>query len=426
VDAVTDSPGLEGRGRPDRAHPQLRWLADTLWGGSEDVRAVLDGETPPGFHAVRSFAVVPSPSRARFLLPVDAPAAAVASLRRYNALRSPRRRAARKAVATALRTGAGSRVFRRRLLVCVRDGVSEEAAADLLLEEHLRRAAFEGEPIAVAIGVGRQGPSRKPVLQVFSPGGDPLGYVKVGWNEHTRELVRNEAEMLRRLTEHPVRGLWTPGVLHAGRWREQEISVVRPLPADARRVADRAAPPLRAIRDLAAAVGEPIELPVGASPFVRALEADLSSGRPEVAEAAAELLALVTDRSPSLRFGPWHGDLTPWNVARTGERLAAWDWEHSGVQAPVGIDAVHWIYSVAFILEREELPEAVERARSAAVALPAIGVPSEAADPLIALHVMAMGARAERAALAGAGRSARFDAPFPGVLSAVASRLRRS
>ena len=43
----------------------------------------------------------------------------------------------------------------------------------------------------------------------------------------------------------------------------------------------------------------------------------------------------------------WHGDWVPWNLARSGRGLVAWDWEYSEPGAPVGLDELHCIYQVA-------------------------------------------------------------------------------
>jgi phosphotransferase family enzyme len=420
---VSEPSDPQGRERAVRAHPQLRWLASTLWGGSGDVVVSLDGRVPAGFRPVRSFLVVPGRSRARFLLPVDRRAAA-ASLRRYNALRPVRRRLARGMLGAVIRVGLGERVFRSRVRVCVREDMSDDALGDVLLEEHLRRVAFGDAPVEVTIGVGRQGPSRKPVLQVFTAQGEPAGYVKIGWNDDTRELVRNEVRMLTRIREHPPASLWTPEVIHSGSWLDHEISVVLPLPPDARRAAERAVPPLRAIHDLSEILGPPIELPLDASPFCRALDAELAAASPPVADPGRRLLAGVVARAPTLRFGAWHGDLTPWNVAWTGERIAVWDWEHGGVAAPLGFDAVHWGFQVSFILERHDLETAVEDVmREAPAWLRALGVSHDHVEPTIALHLLTLATRAERAARGGAGRRERFSGPLPGVLGGLAERL---
>ena len=83
-----------------------------------------------------------------------------------------------------------------------------------------------------------------------------------------------------------------------------------------------------------------------------------------VLELAADRIERAHGREP-LRFGAWHGDLVPWNLARIGSRLYAWDWESSTPCAPLGFDAVHFHYSVAFIAQRRPLAEAAAIAADA-------------------------------------------------------------
>jgi hypothetical protein len=42
-----------------------------------------------------------------------------------------------------------------------------------------------------------------------------------------------------------------------------------------------------------------------------------------------------------LRFGAWHGDWAPWNMANLADALLVWDWERFAQHVPVGFDAIH-------------------------------------------------------------------------------------
>jgi hypothetical protein len=44
-----------------------------------------------------------------------------------------------------------------------------------------------------------------------------------------------------------------------------------------------------------------------------------------------------------IAFGAWHGDFTPWNMARTGDATYLWDWERAA-PAPVGLDLLHFLF----------------------------------------------------------------------------------
>jgi hypothetical protein len=99
-----------------------------------------------------------------------------------------------------------------------------------------------------------------------------------------------------------------------------------------------------------------------------------------------------------LKFGAWHGDLVPWNLGRCGTRLYAWDWEGSTPDVPLGFDAVHFYYSVAFIAREHPLAEATAiAAGSADGALKALGVPDQARRLVATLHLVEQAIRHEEA-----------------------------
>jgi hypothetical protein len=43
-----------------------------------------------------------------------------------------------------------------------------------------------------------------------------------------------------------------------------------------------------------------------------------------------------------LRYGCWHGDWAPWNMAVLADRLLLWDWERFAAGVPLGFDALHY------------------------------------------------------------------------------------
>jgi len=49
--------------------------------------------------------------------------------------------------------------------------------------------------------------------------------------------------------------------------------------------------------------------------------------------------------------GAWHGDWTPWNMARRRGRLQLWDWERFELGVPGGLDRCH--YGVNAVCRRD-------------------------------------------------------------------------
>ncbi|WP_214325916.1 hypothetical protein [Nonomuraea sediminis] len=135
--------------------------------------------------------------------------------------------------------------------------------------------------------------NRKPVLEAYS-GGRRIAFVKIGDSPRTRELVNNEAAALKKLADLPLKTVVPPSVLYHGRWRDLAVLALSPLPIRRSKV------------------------PQG-------------------------LLESAVKEIAGTGVGPaWHGDLSPWNIAPSGDgRLLVWDWERYEVGVPYGFDLVH-------------------------------------------------------------------------------------
>jgi hypothetical protein len=403
----------------------IQWLTQIMWQADPTVTVSTGPSGPLGATPVERYAVLPSADRPRFFLPLESRRAARAALSSYNALRPPVTRWARRVLAAGMRVGATERVFRDRLTVSVRSDQLRSGLTALLLREHIRGVL--GNPdLVLAIGMRPPGPYAKPVLQAFTRDGRPCGYVKVGWNSVTRRLVRTEADFLQAQGNHPFRTIIVPALLHRGRWRDMEISVASPLPSGIRRVrATATLPSLEATREIAEATGL-VEAPLARSSYWyrlrRSLEALLAED-PEIAGPVWEHLQRVEERygDTKLTFGGWHGDWTPWNVARLRGRVVAWDWEQADRDVPLGFDVIHYLFQLPFAGEQSSLRKAVEvsRRRSAAP-LRALAVPTSAQLPILSAYLLELFLRYYGAQLAGAGVNARF---FPAILEVLATDL---
>ncbi|MFI6484203.1 hypothetical protein ACIBH1_40210 [Nonomuraea sp. NPDC050663] len=138
--------------------------------------------------------------------------------------------------------------------------------------------------------------NRKPILEAYD-GAQRVAFVKIGETSYTRELVAHEAATLARLADLPLKTVVTPSVLHHGSWHDHEVLVLSPLP----------------IR----------RAPVG-----------------------GDLLAAAVKEIAGTGPGAWHGDLSPWNIAPTGDgRLLVWDWERYALGVPLGFDALHHLFN---------------------------------------------------------------------------------
>jgi hypothetical protein len=387
------------RSRTAPAFPAHAWLFDLLFTRTPTVTWAVAGALPAGFERTEQFAVLRAGGGRSFTVSLAARHGTSSALTSYNALRSGPRRLARRVLGLGLRTGLAQPLLRHKIDIGTASGTPPAQLADDLLGEHLQQLLGHG-PVVVAIG-GGGGPYRKPVLQVFSTNGTPLGYVKVGWNDWTREAVRREAAALRACALRPMR-VGVPELLGQSMWRGLDLLVTAPLPQGIRRLGtDARLPDVELLREIsglsAACVGE-----LADSPWWLGLRARIQTGvtDPETRSAlamAAERIERAHGRV-RLEFGTWHGDLVPWNLARLGHRLYAWDWETSTPDAPLGFDALHFHFQVAFVARHYPLEQAVAlAARRARPALEALGIPADPRGLLALLHLVELSVRHEEA-----------------------------
>jgi phosphotransferase family enzyme len=380
----------------------LRWLAGLLWGSDARVRVVGARETAE--RGADRFALVGGAAKPRFLVPLVSEAAAAASLRTFNALRPPVTRAFRRGLAAALRVRMDRVVVPDHLVV---EADSTPASS---LQQELGRILGHPHP-AFAVGIGAAGPNRKPTLQVVSETGTPLAFVKVGWNDFTRGLVRREAAALRSWGRSTGSGvLGAPELIHAGPWNGFELSVIAPLPSGVRRHRPSSPTPLEATLDVAH-IDDPTTTELAESDYVRELRdrlRDMVANRVE--EAAIRALDVLEERAGerSIAVGVWHGDWTPWNLAWDGGRLYAIDWEHWG-RAPLGFDLLHYAFATAFFARRRNPDEAASALRRQGVPrLAGLGVPEPLASALAGLYLLELLARSLEARRGGAGTNRRL------------------
>jgi hypothetical protein len=343
----------------------------------EEVLALLypapcstDGRRGDG-EQITEYLVVPDARKPRLLVPTVSKRVAAAAVRRYAEPQSRGAKLKRDAVVAALRTGASS--------VLLRDRITVTGPLDASIDGYLRQQL--GRDLAVSIHIGPARANRKPVLQLISPDGDTFGFGKIGTGPLTRTLVRAETAALTRIGGAGLTKLTVPTVLLAGQWRELEVLVQSALPVWLPRSPLTAQRLTAAMLDVAGCCGWSTGTLAGGA-YWAGLRGRLSAV-PDRAEgvalsAAADQLAKRAGDT-ELRYGAWHGDWAPWNMANLADALLVWDWERFASGVPAGFDAVH-----------HELQKRIQSTGDAAEAVEAT---VRRADELLAPFNVAPGAR---------------------------------
>jgi hypothetical protein len=367
---------------------------------SADVRADADDPPRSGWREVDRLGVLPSLAHPHLLVPLRSRRAASASFLRFANGLSPRGRLAATALAVGMRAGAARPLLRSRLTLSVREGTPPERLSDLVLRHRLQEI-FGREDLELAVRVGALRPNGKPVVQALTRSGEVLAFVKVGWNDLTRLLVRREAaalEGIARRSPPPVE-FDVPRLLWAGPWHEYELVVVAPVNGT-RGYSWRThmEPPPAATREVATWAGVSRGALEASGWWQDAVERARGNAR---LTAALERIGRAHGTT-ELAFGSCHGDWSPWNMQVRHGRLFVWDWERSRPDVPVGLDVGHYLLLVALQLKRRDVRAAAAHALERAPgALETLDVPGGRARLLLGLTTLEMALRFEEARRAG-------------------------
>lgn len=359
---------------------ELENILSQLWPASYQIQTTSGvGRRPPGI----TFGLLPHPRRPTLLIPNAPRLVTACAIRGYKSPSSLADRLRARSLGWAASAGAGY-LFPWTVTVARR-------SRDTSLLGHIEEHADESLHTAIAIGPPRA--NRKPVLQLITPRGSRVGFVKVGVNSLTRHRVLAEARALDRLGRLVMPGLKVPEVLDIPPWRDTPFLATRPLntwtsrsiSTDGRRRA------LRSLVTAAEVTNTELRTSLWWCDLTDRIAAlGTSSEAVRLREARHRIESQIGHLT--ITQGQTHGDWSPWNIATQGTQVTAWDWERFTPQAPVGYDALHYAVQEEIRLRAKPPREALFAVRNRAPML----VTQNGADPdhgtaLFALYLLAQG-----------------------------------
>ena len=391
-------------------NPDLDRLVTRLWVGRPSASAlvVTTGRLPDTHVVAEEYVVLPDIRRARFLVPVGAPAAVRSAFSTHLTTVSGGSRALGQLIAQGFRSGAAERLLKDRLVIGIDRRVPRDQWREHLVLSEL--SALLGQDDLVAVHpVRRFTPNAKPTVRLFERSGAACGYGKLGWSAPTRALVRNETAALKAL-DGGVAGLTVPRPLLSGSFDragspELEYLVTTALPPGLRAWTQPPENDAELLVHIAesGAVGTST---VGSSPYLDRVRRRIQAAQPACpseADALAGWLAQLERDQQQLRFGRWHGDWVAWNLALTGRGVAAWDWEYSAPDAPVGFDLLHWHFQHRLAAPGGNLDTAATELAARLPGLGTLAVPETARELVADLYLVEMLTRATGLAAEGSG-----------------------
>jgi thymidylate kinase len=316
-----------------------------LAGDAKGIHATATKAAGASIGRKTAYAVVPSLSAPRLLIPLATRKCAANSLRAYSA-HKPLARAYKWALAKGLGLGVAQPLLRHR--VYVEDG--GRALDSLPGEPSLARRLAEVLGVTeVQLGVSLGTPSahQKPLFQVMDGEGRALAYAKIGWNEETARIAQNEAQALHKLSSRGFTNASVPRVLLAEQWNGYFLLLQSGPGSDgwtpSRELTSRH---LQFLGELS--LVEPAEAGLAKSVWWKRIH-DRIGAMDEMGAAYDADLTRWTLESCAARFGDAevsfgmkHGDFAPWNLFEKDNKLFVLDWEYAESDAPLGSDVFHF------------------------------------------------------------------------------------
>ena len=309
----------------------------------ESSRKMEKKMAPRGFRRMRTFVVLPSPNRVRWLFPKGSRQLSLAALQIY-APYAPAARLLKVVLSFIIRAGWQGWVGHKVTLG------SREAFP---VEDLVAELSGERNPV-FALSLGTPTPFRKLTIQVMRPNGQILGYIKLPLTNAATEHLRHEAEILQRLSEFSSLNTHIPKVLHASEWDGSYIlflspGPMSPGPVEYDRLHEDFLSHLKSIHQL---IKPGLVLLEEVAARWHKAETLLDSKWRALGQAALARAKRELD-GRTVRCGVAHGDFAPWNTHMGDGRLYVFDWESASWEAPISWDIFHFKTQVAALLNKK-------------------------------------------------------------------------
>lgn len=291
--------------------------------------------------AERQFAVLPSTSDPRWMIPVSSRTKGNAGRFAIYTPYSPKARFMKMALRTAMRLPSS---------LWARETVSLPSPGPL---ENLVRQVFGETMPDFTISLGTPSLYRKATIQI-SVAKRVIGFLKIPLMPSADQRLEHESAVLAQLSAFPALRAFLPSVLYAGQWNGRFILVQSPLDgrAGSVRFGEEHWFFLRALARIASAPRRAQEL---LDETARKWEGVAHLLDVDARRAVARSLRLIEHHYGGLKIpcGYSHGDFAPWNTRHRPENLGVFDWEAASSATPHDWDAFHFQTQTASLLKRD-------------------------------------------------------------------------
>ena len=187
---------------------------------------------------------------------------------------------------------------------------------------------------------------------LHSDSGELLGVGKIGRTSEAIQRLKNEAEMLKYLTQNSLERIITPKLLYEGYLDDQTYFILQ-TPLNGEKVGVEFSESYFRLMESIFALKNYKEK-FSNSRLYKILEEDIVNYPITYRRLLLKAWEYIKDRvdNKELFFGLNHGDFTPWNIYLNREKFAIFDWESASFDLPFGFDYVHFKFQVGTLLKK--------------------------------------------------------------------------
>jgi hypothetical protein len=293
-----------------------------------------------GYGHMHRFAVLPSRTKARWLLPQIRGHERVDGFQIYTPF-SPAARLMKALTVRMRSTGWHGWVPHTVLIASKKPLPIEILASEITGETNL----------IFSLALGTPGTFQKLTVQVMRRDGAILGYFKMPLTDSAGERLQREAEILGKLSAFPKIRSHIPRLLFAGHWLGKPIVFQSPLSGE-KGPATLTESHERFLDKLQSCYTVRLDGPALVRETARRWEREALRLGAKWQNLGREVLRIATRglNSSVIPGGIHHGDFTPWNTRMVRDHLAAFDWECAGWNLPNLWDRFHFLAQTECVL----------------------------------------------------------------------------
>jgi hypothetical protein len=295
-----------------------------------------------GYQRIHRFAVLPSRQSARWIVPQGGGREKRPGFLHFYMPFSTKARIWKHLIVRLM--AAGMLGWLRGLVIASKEQLPLERLVTEITRE--KRATL-------ACSLGIAGPFKKMTVQVMSPTGQTLGYIKVPLGDKAHNRLRHEAAMLEKLQRFPALRPHLPHPLYAGFWDGSYVLFQSPLTGDPG--------PTRFTQlheNFLQTLQSCHRVCHSGRSLIQSVADNWERTMPRLGSKwqslAREALRFATRELEAVQVpcGILHGDFTPWNMRVHNGGMRLYDWESALWEGPVGWDKFHFLVQVDCLLNK--------------------------------------------------------------------------